>query len=96
MDLSQVKVPVKQAKAILMDCRNRLVENMMNGICRKDAHTEVAEWLEGQDNILSPYAHDAVFALIVTDDEIEFRKQYGNAMAEAVVLVRNAMAKMKS
>ncbi len=71
-------------------------DKLVNGICRKDAYTEVAEWLEEQDNILSPYAHDAVFALIVTDDEIEFRKQYGNAMAEAVVLVRNAMAKMKS
>lgn len=82
IDLSTVFVPAREAKAILECVRPTLVAHLVNGMKRKDADALVANQLRKQDNILSPYADEVVSALVVTDDEIEFRRWFGEIMAK--------------
>lgn len=92
-DLSQVTVSRKQAMVILEQTRPRLVERLKNGMQRDDANREVAAWLRGERNILSPYADEVVAGLYVSPKEIEMRLKYGDELAESMIKIMQMMDK---
>lgn len=92
-DLSQVTVNRKQALAIMEQVRPRLVERLKNGMQREDANREVADWLRGENNILSPYADEVVAGLLVSDNEITMRREFGDEFCDAWAKVMNGIKK---
>lgn len=82
-DLSTISVPRREALAILDQVRPMLVQRLVDGVSRKEANAIVAGQLRKQENILSPYAKEVVVALVVTDEEIDFRRTFGNDFADA-------------
>ena len=92
-DLSQVTVNRKQALAILEQVRPRLVERLKNGMQREDANREVADWLRGENNIPSPYADEVVAGLYVSDNEIAWRREFGDEFTDAWAKFMNGINK---
>lgn len=82
-DLSQVTVPRREATAIVSEVRPRLVAHLKDGMSREDANRIVADWLRGQGNILSPYADEVVAGLFISDNEIAWRKEFGDEFCDA-------------
>ncbi len=89
MEVANVMLPHKEALRILGETRPRLVALLKEGRKRDDANREVAEWLRGEQNILSPYADYVVGRLYVSSGEIEMRRKYGDEMAEAMIEIMN-------
>lgn len=90
-NVADVKLPRKEALAILERVRPRLVAELKSGKSREDANAIVADWLRGEGNILSPYADYVVGKLIVTQEEIDMRLKYGDEFTEAYISVTNTM-----
>ena len=80
-DLSQLTVSRKQALAIMEQVRPRLVERLKNGMQR------------GENNILSPYADEVVAGLLVSDNEIAWRREFGDEFCDAWAKAMNGIKK---
>ena len=96
MDVSNVKVPRKEALAILEQLRPKLVRHLVDGMSREQANAIVAEELERAGNILSPYARYVVTHIVVEDGEIEMRRKYGNKFTDDYVALMNAIRTTKT
>ena len=92
-DLSKVYVSRNKALAIMEQVRPRLVEHLKNGMQREDANREVADWLRGENNILSPYADEVVAGLLVSDNEITMRREFGDEFCDAWAKAMNGIKK---
>ena len=81
-DLSKVWVNRKEVTPIVEETRKRLVALLKEGKSREEANKQVSEWLVASDNALSPYATEVVDALYISDTEIEWRKEFGDAFCD--------------
>jgi len=96
MNVADVKVPRKEALAIMEQVRPKLVQHLVDGMDREQANALVIEQLSAAGNCLSPYAHYVVTNLVVEDGEIEMRRKYGNKFTDDYVAVMNAMRTTKT
>lgn len=96
MNVADVRVPRKEALAILKELRPVLVQHIVEGMSREQANALVIKQLSAAGNCLSPYAHYVVKNIVVEDGEIEMRRKYGNEFTDAYVAVRNTMRTTKT
>lgn len=95
-DYGDVVLPKGEAMRIMEEVRPRLVDMLVRGVDRKQANAAVAAWLAGQGNILSPYADYVVERLVVEQDEIDMRREHGDAYTDAFIKISQMMRETKA